>query len=150
MPDPEPVASWLFAYGTLSPDGPEAAARGGWSADAIRGRLHDLGPYPTVDGPGDPAAGWVEGFVRAVDEAELSGRLDLYEGVAEGLYRRQVVITRSGRAAWVYSSARPLPAEARRPLDRWAGLRGVEPGPGLFSALRTFDDAPINRPGPDG
>lgn len=128
MPSPEASSSWLFAYGTLMPDGPEAAARGGWAADAIRGRLYDLGPYPTVAELGDPASGWVEGFVRTVDEAELAGRLDLYEGVAEGLYRRSVVITRAGRAAWVYSYARPLPGDARGPLDRWAGPRGVEPG----------------------
>jgi len=127
--DPEPTAAWLFAYGTLSPDGPKSAARGGWSADAIRGRLYDLGPYPTVDGPGGPGLGWVEGYVRPVSEGELAGRLDLYEGVAEGLYRRQVVTTRVGRAAWVYSYARPLPADARGPLDRWSGRRGVEPGP---------------------
>src|SRR4051812_19831124 len=29
--------TFLFAYGTLAPDVPEAAARGGWTADRVRG-----------------------------------------------------------------------------------------------------------------
>src|SRR3982751_6575994 len=76
----------LFAYGTLAPDGPRRAALGGWVADAVRGRLFDLGPYPALIDPDAPGAGWIEGFVRPVDPDELSGRLDPYEGVYEGLY----------------------------------------------------------------
>jgi hypothetical protein len=107
------------------PDGPEAEAAGGWSADAVRGRLFDLGPYPTVVDLGDPAVGWVEGFVRTVEVRELHGRLDPYEGVAEGLFRRTVASTRSGRLAWVYVHARPFPPDARGPLARWDGKRGA-------------------------
>jgi hypothetical protein len=39
------VTSLLFAYGTLMPADPVAAARQGWRRDAVRGRLYDLGPY---------------------------------------------------------------------------------------------------------
>src|SRR4051812_14226585 len=99
----------LFAYGTLAPDGLEAAARGGWVADSVRGRLFDLGPYPALVDLDDPAAGWVQGYVRGVTPAELAGRLDAYEGVDDGLYRRVAATTRGGRRAWVYVYARPLP-----------------------------------------
>jgi gamma-glutamylcyclotransferase (GGCT)/AIG2-like uncharacterized protein YtfP len=125
-----PLSGLLFAYGTLMPDGPEAEVAGGWSADAVRGRLFDLGAFPTVVDLGDPSAEWVEGFVRPVEGLELLGRLDPYEGVAEGLFRRTVAPTRSGRLAWVYIYARPLPPDARGPLARWDGFRGAL-GPGL-------------------
>src|SRR4051812_6485646 len=42
----EMTPTLLFAYGTLAPGGPEEAALDGWTADAVRGRLFDLGPYP--------------------------------------------------------------------------------------------------------
>ncbi len=116
---------FLFAYGTLAPDGPAAAARGGWVADAVRGRLFDLGPYPALVDCEDPSAGWVEGFARDVSEDELLQRLDPYEGVGEGLYRRVAATTRAGRRVWVYVYARPVPEEARGPLTRWDGPRVV-------------------------
>jgi gamma-glutamylcyclotransferase (GGCT)/AIG2-like uncharacterized protein YtfP len=129
MPSPgasetEPGAGvpWLFAYGTLGPRGGAAAeAAGGWHADAVRGRLYDLGPYPALIDPDDPAAGWVEGHVRPVDRDELERHLDPYEGVDKGLYRRVVATTRDGRRAWVYAYARPLPASARGPFRSWGG-----------------------------
>ena len=113
----------LFAYGTLAPANPEAMRRHGWEADMVRGRLFDLGPYPGLVGIDEPEAGWVEGYVRAVDQAELAGRLDEYEGVAEGLYRRVATTTRGGRHVWVYVYARPLPPRARGPITRWDGPR---------------------------
>ena len=114
--------SLLFAYGTLAPDGPRGAAGLGWVADEVRGRLYDLGPYPALVDHDDMHAGWVEGFVRAVDPIELTHDLDPYEGVDEGLYRRVAVTTRGGRLVWVYLYARPLPRQARGPLTRWKGL----------------------------
>jgi gamma-glutamylcyclotransferase (GGCT)/AIG2-like uncharacterized protein YtfP len=42
------VTTLLFAYGTLMPADPVAAARQGWRRDAVRGRLYDLGPYPAL------------------------------------------------------------------------------------------------------
>jgi gamma-glutamylcyclotransferase (GGCT)/AIG2-like uncharacterized protein YtfP len=117
------TTSTLFAYGTLAPDGPEEAARGGWAPDMVRGRLFDLGPYPALVDCDHPSAGWVAGYVCEVDADLLVGRLDDYEGVGEGLYRRILTTTRGGRRAWVYVYARPLPPDARGPLDRWDGPR---------------------------
>ncbi|AGA28967.1 gamma-glutamylcyclotransferase family protein [Singulisphaera acidiphila] len=115
--------SLLFAYGTLAPNGSKEAAAHGWVADAVRGRLFDLGPYPALVGHDDLNADWVEGFVRSVDPIELTRDLDPYEGVDEGLYRRVAVTTRASRLVWVYLYARPLPSQARGPLTRWKGLR---------------------------
>lgn len=117
----------LFAYGTLAPDGPEGAALGGWTADAVRGLLFDLGPYPALIDLDRPGAGWVEGYVRAVTSSELTERLDPYEGIDEGLYRRRATTTRGGRRAWVYVYARPLPAGAVGPLARWRRPGVVSP-----------------------
>jgi gamma-glutamylcyclotransferase (GGCT)/AIG2-like uncharacterized protein YtfP len=118
----------LFAYGTLAPEGPGETALGGWVADAVRGRLFDLGPYPALVDAGAPGSGWVEGYVRAVDAVELFGRLDPYEGVDEGLYRRIAATTRGGRLVWVYVYGRPLPPGARGPLTRWVGPRHPSSG----------------------
>lgn len=120
----------LFAYGTLAPSSPEDAARGGWLADALRGRLFDLGPYPGLLDLDDPSAGWVKGYVRRADLGELRGRLDAYEGVDEGLYRRVATTTRAGRRVWVYVYAHPLPAGARAlPEGRWRSIARPEGEP---------------------
>lgn len=116
--------SLLFAYGTLAPTGPEEAARGGWMADAVRGRLFDLGPYPALVDLDERGADWVEGFVRSVDSTELTRVLDPYEGVDDNLYRRLATITRRGRWVWVYVYVPPIPREARGPFRRWKGLEG--------------------------
>jgi indolepyruvate decarboxylase len=125
----------LFAYGTLVPRDPDRLASEGWESDAVRGRLFDLGPYPALVDLDDPTADWVEGFVRPVEEAELRDRLDPYEGVDEGPYRRERVTTQSGRLAWIYIYARPLPLGARGPLVRWEGPRA-----GLAAEGRSGDD----------
>ena len=109
----------LFAYGTLVPAEPARRSAEGWEPDAVRGRLYDLGPYPGLLDLDDPAASWVGGFVRPVSERELIGRLDPYEGVDEGLYRRERTTTRAGRLAWVYVYDRPLPDGARGPIPYW-------------------------------
>ncbi len=119
--------SWLFAYGTLGPADATAATRDGWSADAVRGRLFDLGPYPALIDLDDPEADWVSGHVRQTDERELVERLDPYEGVDEGLFERRETFTRSGRRVWVYVYLPCLPQWARRPLTQWSG-RVVPPG----------------------
>lgn len=123
MANAESEPELLFAYGTISPRNPAEAARGGWIADAVRGRLFDLGPYPALVDCDGPHAGWVEGHVRPVDRAELIERLDPYEGVDEGLYRRSVSTTRAGRRVWVYVYARPIPPHARGPLSSWDSPR---------------------------
>jgi indolepyruvate decarboxylase len=113
----------IFAYGTLMPADPEAAEHPGWQRDAVRGRLFDLGPYPALVDLDDPSAGWVEGFVRPVEVNELESRLDPWEGVAEGLYRRVETTTRASCRVWVYVYNRPLPPGARGPFARWEGRR---------------------------
>jgi gamma-glutamylcyclotransferase (GGCT)/AIG2-like uncharacterized protein YtfP len=125
----------LFAYGTLVPRDPDRIKSEGWERDAVRGRLFDLGAYPGLVDLGDKSADLVEGFVRPVEEDELRDRLDPYEGVDEGLYRRERVTTQSGRLAWIYIYARPLPLGARGPLVRWEGPRA-----GLDADGRSGDD----------
>jgi gamma-glutamylcyclotransferase (GGCT)/AIG2-like uncharacterized protein YtfP len=122
------MRSMLFAYGTLMPRDPESAAREGWQPDAVRGRLYDLGPYPALIDLDDPGAGWVEGFVRPVDQPELEQRLDPYEGVDQGPYRRTWTTTRNQHRAWVYVYDGRLPPNARGPLARWEGSGGSRPG----------------------
>lgn len=123
-PSPQSApARLLFAYGTLVPGDPGRRSAGGWEPDAVRGRLYDLGPYPGLIDLDDPAAPWVDGFARPVGDAELVDHLDPYEGVDEGLYRRDATTTRAGRPAWVYVYARSLPPSARGPFDRWGGER---------------------------
>src|SRR5262249_46835885 len=117
------MSTMFFAYGTLMPADNGTARREGWRSDAVRGRLFDLGQYPALVGLDDPTAGWVEGFVRPVDLDELEIRLDPWEEVEQGLYRRTETSTRAGRRVWVYVYQRPLPPGARGPLDRWEGRR---------------------------
>lgn len=113
------LADMLFAYGTLGPADLEIAARDGWAADAVRGRLFHLGPYPALIDLDREDARWVEGFVRPVTERELIERLDPYEGVNEGLYQRAATISRGGRRVWVYVYARPIPPGARELFRAW-------------------------------
>jgi gamma-glutamylcyclotransferase (GGCT)/AIG2-like uncharacterized protein YtfP len=120
-PTPRDAPDWLFSYGTLGPRFSRGREQSGWVADAVRGELYDLGPYPALVRWDDPDAGWVEGHARPTDADELSGVLDPYEGVDEGLFRRAATVTRAGRPVWVYVYARPLPQYARGPLARWSG-----------------------------
>jgi gamma-glutamylcyclotransferase (GGCT)/AIG2-like uncharacterized protein YtfP len=115
----------FFAYGTLAPESPDVALREGWLADAVRGRLYDLGPYPALVDHEDSGAGWVEGYVRTVSLDQLTGSLDSYEGVGDGLYRRVEVITRAGRQVWMYVYAQPVPSSAIGPLARWNSTKRV-------------------------
>ena len=115
------MLSALFAYGTLMPGDPEAAVEDGWEADAVRGLLYDLGPYPALIGLGDPGAGWVEGYVRRGISDDQIRRLDAYEETDRGVYRRVGTITRNDRRVWVYIYDRPLPGHALGPLSRWEG-----------------------------
>ena len=114
----------LFVYGTLLPLAQEAANSKIWVADAVRGRLFDLGPFPGLVDLDDPAASWVEGFRRRVNEELLNGSLDQYEGVSEGLFRRVRTFTRGGERVWIYIYNRPLGQGERGPLESWDGERG--------------------------
>jgi indolepyruvate decarboxylase len=128
------MTSLLFAYGTLMPLDLQSAAQEGWSADAVRGKLYDLGDYPALVDLDDPTAEWVEGFVRAVDRAELEGPLDAFEQVDEGLYRRVETLTRNEQRVWVYVYARPVQAGAIGPLNRWSGRGRARLSPPAASA----------------
>lgn len=108
----------LFAYGTLMPRDAATALERGWSVDAVRGRLYDLGPYPALVDLDDQSAGWVEGYVRSVQAAELE-TFDRWEAVDEGMYRRVLTRTRDGRHVWVYVYGLTLPPESRGPFVRW-------------------------------
>jgi gamma-glutamylcyclotransferase (GGCT)/AIG2-like uncharacterized protein YtfP len=113
------MTALLFAYGTLIPRDVARFRREGWVPDAVRGRLYDLGPHPALIDLDDPAAGWVHGFVRPVEMAELEGQHDAYEEVEKGLFRRAQTTTRAGRIAWIYVFSGPLPPNGRGPIDRW-------------------------------
>jgi indolepyruvate decarboxylase len=115
----------FFAYGTLAPLDPESALREGWELDAVRGRLYDLGSYPALVDDEDGDADWVEGYIRPVTTDQLTGSLDPYEGVDEGLFRRVMVRTRAGREVWVYVYGRALPSTAIGPLSRWNSTKRV-------------------------
>ncbi len=116
----------LFAYGTLIPQDRVLLASEGWVADAVRGRLYDLGAYPALVDLDDPTAGWVQGYVRPVAMEELEGPLDRYEEVGRELYRRVRATTRDDRNVWVYVYSRPLPLEKRGPLDCWPAPEGIK------------------------
>jgi gamma-glutamylcyclotransferase (GGCT)/AIG2-like uncharacterized protein YtfP len=126
----------LFAYGTLGPDDGEPGSLDGWIADAVTGRLFDLGSYPVLVGWDDPEAGWVEGHVRPVGRTELETVLDPYEGVGEGLFCRVVLRTRSGRFAWTYVFPHRVPDGAIGPIPRWSGCRI---GPGSMPDTNPFE-----------
>jgi gamma-glutamylcyclotransferase (GGCT)/AIG2-like uncharacterized protein YtfP len=113
------MTAMLFAYGTLIPHDEERRRLKGWVPDAVRGRLYDLGRHPALVDLDDLSAGWVLGYVRPVDMAELQGPLDTYEEVEKGLFRRAQTTTRAGLVAWVYVFSGPLPLDARGPIERW-------------------------------
>jgi gamma-glutamylcyclotransferase (GGCT)/AIG2-like uncharacterized protein YtfP len=106
----------VFVYGLLQPGyKPPRSMKRHWP-DAVRGRLFDLGPYPGIVSVGT-GEGWIHGHVVEIEEWELES-LDRFEDVAGGLYRRQRVLTREQRDAWIYEFARMIPAGARE-IDRW-------------------------------
>jgi gamma-glutamylaminecyclotransferase len=84
----------LFVYGTLkrgcSNHGQLAGQTFVGSARTVPGfRLYDLGGFPGIAEQAEDREG-VAGEVWSVD-AEALRRLDAFEGVHEGLYRRQAV-----------------------------------------------------------
>ena len=64
---------------------------------------------------GDTSAGWVEGFVRQTDHAELDGPLDRYEAIDTGPYRRALATSRNGRQVYVYESRTAAASGGPRP-----------------------------------
>ena len=121
-------ACYVFAYGTLREvDRLQAliGAVSGWRVageGSVQGRLYDAGEYPAVV-PSDDARDRVAGILIELDDpGPALKRLDTYEGVDAGLYRRELVaVERSGGTvvdAWVYvyrRSVQGLPRIARWP-----------------------------------
>ena len=88
------MSELLFVYGTLKRGGRNQRQMAGLAfvgpARTQPGfRLYDVGGYPGLVAEPDERNG-VSGEVWSVDAAGLA-RLDRFEGVAEGLYRREVV-----------------------------------------------------------
>jgi gamma-glutamylcyclotransferase (GGCT)/AIG2-like uncharacterized protein YtfP len=84
----------------------------------VRGQLLDLGCYPAAVSVGSVES-WFCGYVLEIDESELIQQLDPFEQVAEGLYRRTRTKTERGFDVWIYEYARPLPPDAKGPLEQW-------------------------------
>jgi gamma-glutamylcyclotransferase (GGCT)/AIG2-like uncharacterized protein YtfP len=89
----------LFVYGTLMP---MARERGDRPA-RVHGTLWDSGACPAVV-LGEAEGPMVAGLVFEVTTEDLA-RLDAYEGVRQGWYRRVRVITVEGEEVWVYEGA---------------------------------------------
>jgi len=115
---------WLFVYGLLKPGLQPPHTLQLALPDAVPGELYDLGPYPALKPAPAGSNATARGFTLLLNSAELE-RLDEFEGVAEGLYRRRRVVTSLGLEAWVYEYARPLPADARGPLISWPPEEGT-------------------------
>lgn len=91
----------LFVYGTLRRGGGAEGLLRGFERlgpAQVRGTLHDVeGRFPALVPEGEGA---VRGEVWAGPEEALA-RLDAYEGVGEGLFRR-VRLEAAGKACWAY------------------------------------------------
>lgn len=100
----------LFTYGTLRRGGAAAELLDGCElvgTGAVAGTLYDIdGAYPALVLAG---AGRVEGEIWRCP-VDVLPRLDAYEGVAEGLFRR-VGVRAGDRACWTYVAG---PRLARR------------------------------------
>ncbi|HEX7117228.1 MAG TPA: gamma-glutamylcyclotransferase family protein [Longimicrobiales bacterium] len=114
----------LFTYGTLRRGGSATDLLEGCEAVAtatVAGTLYDIdGAYPALVLAG---TGRVEGEVWRCPASTLP-RLDAYEGIAEGLFRR-VGVRVGDRACWTYVAgpklARRLTADRRIVDGRWTG-----------------------------
>lgn len=112
----------LFTYGTLRRDGQAAGLLEGCELvgpATVAGSLYDIdGEYPALVLAG---AGRVEGEIWRCP-AELLARLDEYEAVSRGLFRR-VATEADGLACWVYVAgpklARRLTPRRRIESGRW-------------------------------
>lgn len=121
-----PPGAPVFVYGTLrTGGGRESLLSGPRRAATTRGALWDLpAGYPALQ---LGAEGIVHGErVDGVSDAQLQV-LDLYEGVAEGLFRRVPVMVAAddGEAyAWAWVMDEPRSRGGRRvPTGRWRRLR---------------------------
>ena len=113
--------NWLFVYGTLKQRGGMERLMAGCTpiqSATVEGSLYDLGDYPALVLDG---GGTVTGEVWRCP-AETLERLDSYEGVPTGLFRR--VRTMAGDVeCWTYVAGPALEgrlfAGARIPNGSW-------------------------------
>ena len=99
----------------------------------------------------DPAAGWVEGFVRPVEMQELINRFDPWEEVDAGLYCREQTTTRAGGRVWVYVYNRPLPPSSARAVRTLGGTStGNRLGSPVQRRRRTMASNASKRAGHNG
>lgn len=117
----------LFSYGTLMSGGAAAARQ---LADCervgpatVQGTLFDTGPYPALLLAGTDR---VEGEIWRCP-AWVLPRLDRYEGVADGLFRR-VGLRVDGVACWVYVAGPALGPRLTPDSRTQSGRRSVQPG----------------------
>jgi gamma-glutamylcyclotransferase (GGCT)/AIG2-like uncharacterized protein YtfP len=115
------ATGFLFVYGTLRSEGDrpmyhEMTRHADYVGEAmVPGRLYDLGSYPGLV-PADEENGYTvigELYRLHPDYREqMLRRLDVYEGVPDGLYRREqwTALREDGLevAAWVYVYDRSL------------------------------------------
>lgn len=120
------MSGLLFVYGTLQRGrvnhGQLAGQRFVGPARTVPGfRLYDLGGYPGL-GPFPEAVTGVTGEVWAVDAAALA-RLDAFEGVGEGLYRRGPVALQSPYVGEAVEAYFPVADVSGRPVvgETWRG-----------------------------
>ena len=118
------MSGLLFVYGTLQRGrvnhGQLAGQRFVGPAWTVPGfRLHDLGGYPGLV-PYPAAETGVSGEVWAVDATALA-RLDAFEGVGEGLYRRGPVALQAPYAGEEVEAYFPVADVTGRPVvgDTW-------------------------------
>ena len=113
----------LFVYGTLRSGGGSSSMLGGSQlvgSATVEGTLYDLGEYPALMLYGGTP---VEGEIWRCPAAML-WKLDEYEGVERGLFRR-VAIMAGGRPCWAYVAGpklgQKLTPDRRLRDGRWAG-----------------------------
>lgn len=97
----------IFLYGTLRRGGGADQLLRGCTPEGpatVRGRLHDLGPYPALvlDPGGDPVHGEIWEC-----PGRMLGELDRYEGVQVELFER-VKVRLAGRPCFVYVAGSAL------------------------------------------
>ena len=116
----------LFVYGTLKQGCSNHAHLAGQTFVATARtppgyRLYDFGGYPGIVATPEASEG-VVGEVWSVDDAALE-RLDRFEGVHEGLYRRErISLLAPFDRDVVYVYVSELSATGRRELGpRWSG-----------------------------
>ena len=124
----------LFIYGTLRGNGAAAhllAGAGFVDVGAVTGTLYDIrGEYPALMLYGDTR---IPGEIWRCP-APLLARLDAYEDVAAGLFRR-VGVEVGGRACWTYVAgprlAHELTPASRLPSGVWqpSGESAEAPAP---------------------